>query len=308
MSRVVTVTVNPTVDVHFEIEQIVPERKLRSTIPVRHPGGGGINVSRVLSRLGKVSHALFTRGGELGQMISRMLKEENIRYLPMDIAGLTREDYMVKERATGNMLRFNLPGPDMSDDEIEQTFTTIVNYVEQGDYLVLSGSLPPKMPEDFYFEIVQSVSQKGVRCIVDTSGAPLKKVVESNVFLLKPNLKELTEIYGRNIYREEEQLLAAKSLVDKGMIENVVLSLGADGALLVNKDTHIRSQSPKVEVVSRVGAGDSMTAGIVYGLSEGYNIENAIKYGIAAGAATVMTPGTELCRGEDIEHILGQLN
>lgn len=307
MGRIVTFTMNPSIDVNFEVEKITPDRKLRGSQPVRHPGGGGINVSRALKQFGSMSNALFTRGGEQGHMLTRMLEEQGIRYVPVQIMGLTREDYLVRERSTGSMMRFTLPGPVLSKGEVDACFDSVMSYVEEGDYLVMNGSLPPGVPDDFYSSLVRAVCTKGVQCVVDTSGTPLKKAVESGVFLVKPNMRELADLYGGEIKDEKDQLTAAQSLVREGKSETVVLSLGAAGVLLVTGNEHMRLRSPSVPIVSRVGAGDSMVAGIVYGLSEGYDIETAVQYGIAFGAAAVMTPGTELCRGKDVKTLFEEI-
>ncbi|MFP4164515.1 MAG: 1-phosphofructokinase family hexose kinase [Chitinispirillaceae bacterium] len=308
MGRIVTFTINPTIDVNFAVEKITPDRKLRGSRPVRQPGGGGINVSRALMRMGKVSNALFTRGGETGHLFSRMLEEEGIRYVPVQIMGLTREDYLVRERVSDTILRFTMPGPQLSEGELDACFDSVVSYVEKGDYLVMSGSLPPGAPDDFYARLVQNVGHRGVRCIVDTSGTPLKEAVESGVYLVKPNMHELAALYGEDIQNEKIQLKAAQSLIEEGKSQNVVLSLGAAGVLLVTREGHRRLRSPSVPIKSKVGAGDSMVAGIVYGLSEGFDMRTSVQYGIAAGAAAVMTPGTELCRDEDVKQLFSEIS
>ena len=303
MPRIVTFTLNPSVDVSLRVPRFIPERKLRSSQPRREPGGGGINVTRALKRLGKDSHALSTCGGETGTLLSNLLQHERIHFMPLHITGSTREDYHITETLSGNQFRITLPGPELIDIDVTTSLQTVSNYIKTDDFLILSGSTPPGAPDDFFASLIGMVKNRNVTCIVDTSGTPLRKAADAGVFLLKPNMHELSDLYGNKIEDEKDQLSAARELITRGNCQVVVLSLGSAGALLVTEDFHERLRAPAVPIVSRIGAGDSMVAGIVYGLSEGFGIKKSVQYGIAAGAAAVMTEGTELCKKEDTERL-----
>ena len=175
------------------------------------------------------------------------------------------------------------------------------------DYLVVSGSLPPGVAVDFYAQLSRKILKTNLKLIVDTSGEPLKKLKENSIFLLKPNLREFREFTGLALISEEDQKRAAMEFVSNGTCEVLVLSLGADGILLVTKDFQVKYHSPKVTVISRIGAGDSTVAGIVLGLTKRMDLKEAVMFGIACGASTVMSPGNELCQKDDVERIFNKM-
>jgi 6-phosphofructokinase 2 len=173
--------------------------------------------------------------------------------------------------------------------------------------VVASGSLPPGVPDDFFARVARVARKLGARCVVDTSGEPLKHAVAEGVFLVKPNASELCQLVGRALRDEKEQSSAALELAQSKKSELVVISRGAAGALLATAEGTERFWAPSVHVKSRVGAGDSMLAGIVLGLLRGMIPSAAVRYGIAAGAAATMRSGTELCHREDVEHLHAQM-
>ncbi|MBN1604540.1 MAG: 1-phosphofructokinase family hexose kinase [Chitinispirillaceae bacterium] len=307
MSRIVTFTINPAIDVSMEIPQLIPDRKLRSSQTHKEPGGGGVNVARALARLGKKSTALIACGGETGLLLTNLLYSEGIDYTPLPISGLTREDYTLYEKSSDASYRLVTPGPTFSEADTKTCMDRASMYIEKEDYFVLSGSLPPGVPDDFYADIISQSNEKGALSIVDTSGLPLAKAAKAGAYLLKPNMRELSQLTEIEINNEEDQLKAAMDLIEYGNCKILVISLGSAGALLVTKEVQHRLRAPNVKVKSKVGAGDSMVAGILFGLSENYPIEKAVQFGIASGAAAVITPGTELCRKNDTLKLFEQL-
>lgn len=303
VKRIVTLTMNPSIDLSTGVEHIIPDRKLRCKSLQREPGGGGINVSRVIQRLGGASIALYPVGGPAGQMLQNLLDQEGLKHHPVPIDGWTRENFMILEEATGQQFRFGMPGPPLYTSEWKQCLEEIFSLDPKPDYIVASGSLPPGVPKNFYALLAQKVKELESRLMVDTSGEELRLAVEPGLFLLKPNMRELGELAGKEIKDESEQETAARKIVESGQTEVVVVSLGAAGALLVSKEGFERLRAPSVSIKSRVGAGDSMVAGIVLSLAQGKSLREAILFGIAAGAAAVMTPGSELCRREDVEQL-----
>ena len=302
METILTLTLNPSIDESVSVERIEEERKLRCSPPRYEPGGGGINISRVIRILGGRSTALFARGGPPGQILERALVEGGLDCRPIPISGWTRINFAVMERATNRQFRFNLPGPHL-DGEAEPILELLERWDPAPGWLAASGSLPPGMPSDFYARLAQLARKRKIRLLVDGSGAALRSACEAGVSLLKPNLHELEELTGKSARSEPEQAEAAQTLIREKAAEAVAVSLGAAGALLAPPEGILRVKSPDVPVASRIGAGDSMAAGWLLALARGRPMAEAFRFGAAAGAATVMTPGTELCRRADVERL-----
>jgi 6-phosphofructokinase 2 len=303
MKRILTLTVNPAVDMSCSVDQVFPEHKLRCGPGTYEPGGGGVNVSRAIHKLGGESVAIYMAGGLTGQVFASLLDQEKIEHHPIMIKGWTRENFSVLENATGQQYRFVLPGPSVSEMEWMQCLDAVRAFVPAPGFLVASGSLPPGVPDDFYARLAAVAKERGMRMILDTSGRALREALRSGVYLVKPSLRELRFWSGSELSGEDEQDDAALRIVRDGLAEVVVVSLGAAGALLASKDGCERLRSPSVPVKSKVGAGDSMIAGIVLGLARGLATREAICFGLAAGAACVMSEGTQLCAREDTERL-----
>ena len=297
MQKVVTLTMNPALDVGTDIESVAPEIKLRCAAPRFHPGGGGINVSRAIRFLGGESSAVYAAGGHNGLMLSQLLDAEGIEHHPVSVAGITRENLVVYEASTGLQYRFTMPGPELAADEWIACLETLFNL--NPDYIVASGSLPRGVPLDFYGEITRYARDYGIRVIVDTAGDALNRTVGKGVYLLKPNLRELELFAGEKIQGEAHIRQSCRRLIAEGLAEVMVVSMGAAGAALVTSDDYRHFHAPVVPIASKVGAGDSMVGGIVMGLAEGRNLADAVGLGVAAGSAAVMTTGTQLCRRDD---------
>jgi 6-phosphofructokinase 2 len=308
MPEIATLTVNPAVDKSSSVENVMPEHKLRCGRPGFEPGGGGINVSRALKKLGGESLAAYVSGGPTGEMLRRLLEEEGVESMRLESeGGWTRENLTVYEHSSGQQFRFVFPGPELSVDWCDFCLGELKKIDPSPDYLVASGSLPPGTPDDFYARLASMGGEIGAKVVVDSSKQALKRSLEGRPFLIKPNLRELRQISGRELEEEKQQADAARELVEQGKVEIVVLSLGAAGALLVTSEGPERLRAPTVSIKSKVGAGDSTVAGIVLGLSRGMDIADAARFGIASGAAAVMTPGSELCRREDAEALFEEL-
>lgn len=303
MQSIVTLTINPTIDTSSKVDNVVANTKLRCQTPRHDPGGGGINVSRVIKRLGGSSKAIYPAGGTNGEMLKELLDREGIEHLPISIANMTRENVMILETNSGKQYRFGMPGPELSESEWKECLHKIETLEVTPDYIVGSGSIPPGVPDDFYAQLAELATKIDAKLIVDTSGKALTLAAEAGVYLLKPNLNELQHLADAELNSEEEREKLAKKLIDEKQAETIVVSLGTAGALLVTSETSERIRAPIVTIKSRVGAGDSMVAGIVLRLAQGHPIDVAVRYGIAAGSAAVMTPGTELCRAEDTNRL-----
>lgn len=307
MKAITTLTMNPSVDRSTTVKNVVAEKKLRCREPDHEPGGGGINVSRVIRRMGGDSMALFPAGGAAGHLLQAMLSEERVSQYAVPIKNPTRENFTVYEEATGLQYRFGMPGPELSEAEWRRCRNELAAIIPRPEYLVISGSLPPGVPDDFYAGVIRKARELGARVVLDTSGAALKKAVREPVYLIKPNMAEMRDLAGCEIENETQQEAAAAKIVDSGQSEIVVVSLGAAGALLVTRGSCERLRAPSVPIRSKVGAGDSMLAGIVFKLAQGKSTHEAICFGVAAGAAAVITPGTELCQKKQTERLYQQI-
>lgn len=306
MAGIVTVTLNPTVDKSTSVSKVMPEHKLRCSQPHSDPGGGGINVARVVHELGGQASAVWTRGGHVGALLETLLDEEGIAHTPIDIEGVTREHLIVYEDASEQQYRFGMPGPRLSHTEVDAVVEAVTKRNAAPDYLVLSGSLPGGVADDIYARIARQMPED-CRAIVDTKGDVLARSLETPVFLIKPNVRELGQLAGREIESDEEIIDVSRDLIGKHSVQVVVTSLGSGGAILVTAEGGEQLRSPTVKIRSKVGAGDSMVGGIVRGLSKGWSVRDAVRFGIAAGSAAVTTEGTRLCRREDVERIYEQM-
>ncbi len=307
MSPIATLTLNPTIDKNTRIERVLAEEKLRCEAPSREPGGGGLNVSRAIDRLGGDSRALYTAGGFTGDILQSLLDDEGIDQTPLPIDGETRENLIVYEMSTDRQFRFGMPGPELGPDDFAACLDAVRGLDPAPDYLVASGSLPPGVPDDAYAAVAEAARELGARPLLDTSGAALREAMDAGWYLLKPNLRELEQLAGISFETEAARIDAARDFIERGWCEVVVLSMGASGALLITADRAEHVHSPTVPINSRVGAGDSMVGGLVLALTRGLDLDDAVRFGVAAGAAAVMTPGTELCRREDTEALFEKI-
>jgi 6-phosphofructokinase 2 len=216
---------------------------------------------------------------------------------------LIRESLVILEESSGLQYRFGMPGPEFQEEEWERCLDELSALCRTPNYLVASGSLPPGVPTDFYARVARVGKERGAKVIIDVSGEAMKEALKEGVYLIKPNIREFRELVGKEIKEESQIKAAAREMVKSGRCEVLVISQGAAGALMVSEEITERILPPTVPIVSKVGAGDSMVAGIVLSLARGKTLRESVLFGVAAGAAAVMTPGTELCRREDAERL-----
>jgi 6-phosphofructokinase 2 len=302
MEKIVTLTLNPAIDKSTTVKAIAPDKKLRCSIPRFEPGGGGVNVSRAIKKLGGNSTAIYLAGGYSGNFYEDLLKQEGVQSCVIPIKGHTRENLIVVDESSNLQYRFGMPGPEVKEDE----WLSVIKIIEEAagvEYIVASGSLPDGVPVDFFARLAAAANNINAKLILDTSGEPLRNAVDDGVFMIKPNLGELSFLHGTEELHETDAIDAAKDIINKGGCQVMVISKGASGALLVTKNEVISSPSPTVKKRSTVGAGDSMVAGMVLALSYGWPWRDVLRYGIATGTATTINPGTELCKKEDVEKL-----
>lgn len=295
---------NPVLDKNTSAKLIIPEKKIRCKAPTYAPGGGGLNVSRAIKKLGGNSTAIFLGGGDTGKKISTLLDEEGISYRQVKSDVGVRENLMVLDGTTNNQYRFGMPGSEVEKEKWKEVFDTIKNINQKPDYIVASGSLPPGVPDDFYAQLASYANKNNIRLVLDTSGLPLKIAMKEGVYMIKPNLREMANLLKKNELTGMEQEQAAIEFLKKNKCKMLVLSLGPKGAMVAyGGDIISYIVPPTMPIVSTVGAGDSMVAGTVIGLSNGLWPHQAARYGVAAGTAAAMTPGSELCKKEDADKI-----
>ncbi|HZG29563.1 MAG TPA: hexose kinase, partial [Ensifer sp.] len=278
--------------------RVLPTRKVRTHNQRRHAGGGGVNVARVIAMLGGRPQLLVMCGGETGALLLDALAGAAIDVTAVRTAEPTRLAFMVYEEETGLEYRFVPDGPAVSSEEIESAMDAVRSF--KGDFLVLSGSLPRNAPDYTYARMAAVAASAGVKVVLDTSGKPLQTTLkQAKLFLIKPSLSELETIAGKTL---DERGIAetARQIVSEGWAEYVTVTLGRSGALLVGRQINLRLPAIHVPVRSAVGAGDSFLAGLVWRLEQGAPIEEAFRFGLAAGAAAAITPGTELCHRDDV--------
>lgn len=306
MPAVVTLTMNPALDIATETDAIVPSSKLRCAEPRYDPGGGGINVARAVHMLGGEALAVFPAGGASGQMIQALLGQEHVPQIAVPVAGVTRQSLAVVERQSGRQYRFLLPGPPLAAADQKRVFAALAAHAGGPAFLVASGSLPPGVAPDFYARVAALARRCDARFALDTSGEALTHA-GAGIFLIKASLRELCQLHGTAVTGEAAEEEAACAVIAQGRCEVLVVSLGADGALLATRQGCQRFSPVRVAAQSTIGAGDSMVAGILVSLVRGRPLEEAVRFGMAAGAAALLRPGTELCRREDAERLYREL-
>ena len=306
MTDILTITLNPALDVLTTIDKVSDTHKMRCGAVIKHPGGGGVNVARVLHRLGANCVALYLAGGVTGERHHKLMNAEKVRCHVMPIAEETRESFSVHETSSGNDFRFVLPGPNVSATEYEACFDYVAQHMPK-KFLVISGGLAPGVPDNFYARLTALAKQHGVRVVLDANGPALAEALKVGVYLFKPSLRELRDLMSQDLPDQDSQVAAAQQLIQSGQAEVVAVSLGADGALVVSATEYWHAHSIPVDVQTTIGAGDSFVAGMVWALSREDSLLKAFQFGMASGAAALLSPGTSLCQAADVHGFLPRI-
>lgn len=301
--RIITVTVNPALDVTTTVERLEPDEKLRAHGSRVDPGGGGVNVSRQLHSLGADTVAIVAVGGATGRAYLELLEAEGVPVEAVEIRGATRQNFAVHEESSGDQFRFVLEGPALTSEEWEALLALTRATMRAGDWLVVSGSMPPGVPEDAVAQLVHLARELGAQPVVDSSGPVLRRALLASPAVIKPSRRELEELVGRSLPDDDAVAAAAGQIVEQYGVGVVAVTLGAEGALLGTVAESVRLPAIPVEAVSTVGAGDSFLAGLVLRLAEGRPLAAALRTALAAGAATAAGEGTALADPVAVERL-----
>lgn len=300
---IATVTLNPSLDRTVTVDGLVIDEANRWTSQRRDPGGKGINVSRVIHKLGGETIAYGFIGGIDGAIFKQLMQHQGVPFAFTEIEGAIRSNFIITNLKTNRQTRIDAPGPHISKDELERLKDRISHIEPEPEFLVLAGSVPPGVPDDIYIQLIENAKRKGIKTVLDSDDEWLKEGIKARPDVIKPNVHEAEELLGTKLKDEEAIVEAVKTLISQG-IDIVSISQGKDGMIIADENEILKVVSPHVERKSTVGAGDSAIAGLVMKLSEKAGIEEAARLAVAAGAATALTPGTELCRREDVERLL----
>lgn len=304
---ILTITLNPTVDYATAAPEVYPDHKLRCEEPRIDPGGGGINVARAVRQLGGQATALIAIGGGSGAQMLQLLALEGVPTVAFQGPGETRLSFSVTDQATEEQYRFVMPGPIWTEKDVERGLISIDQAAGDGTMVVLSGSQPPGVAKEFPSILAHHVAGRHARLIVDTSGPALHDLVKQSheaVYVLRMDDAEAEELAGRPLTDRADTAAFAAGLVAKGAASNVIVARGADGSVLANREGAWHAVSPRVEVVSKVGAGDSFVGGFALAAAKGEALPECLKFGVAAAAAACATVGTQLCELATAERLL----
>lgn len=308
MTRVLTITTNPAVDMATTVAQVVAGPKLRCKAPRWDAGGGGVNVARAIRKLGGDALALVAVGGALGEKLLALLAAEEVAVQAVPVSAETRISFAVTDEASNDQFRFGVPGDRLSAQDADLLLTRISEAAKGHALAVFSGSVAPGLPDDFVGRINTGLTAGGTRLLVDTSAAALTHLLDhpERVHVLRLDGAEAEAAAGHPLTSIEEIRQFAKNLVNKGVAEIVVMGRGADGSVLVSPDAQIHAWGPRVEVRSKIGAGDTFVGAFSLALSQNEPLPTALMRGVAGAAATVQTEGTALCDRQEAEALFAQ--
>ena len=299
---ILTITLNPALDLSTGADTVEPELKLRCDKPEVDPGGGGINVSRAIKVMGGASTALVALGGATGTRIADLLREGGLEVLRLTAPGETRQSLAVTDRSSGQQYRFVMPGPEWHNTHVAAAMGAIAEAARAGGWVVLSGSNPPGVPAGFGQMLAVRLKDSGARLVIDTSGEALQAIAGSStpVDVLRMDSFEAEDLAGRALPLRSDSAAFAAGLVRDGAARQVIVARGRDGSVIAGPEGAFHAEAADVPVISKVGAGDSFVAGFTLATARGWAVDEALALGAAGASAAVMTPATDLCRAEDV--------
>jgi 1-phosphofructokinase family hexose kinase len=291
MTSIFTITLNPGIDRELTVPAILFDNVLRSTSIKIDFGGKGLNVSRMLKELGTPSTALGFIGGKSGEFLQEGLESLGILTDFVWTEGESRTNFSLISEQANHHIKVNEPGPTITTEEQNKLYEKISDRCQPGDWWIISGSLPPGVPADYYSKLITTIQSHQGKAILDTSGNALAEGCRALPYLVKPNQFELSDLTNLPVKSNQQVLLAAEKVRVMGP-SIVIVSLGKVGALLTTKKDSFLVNSPTIKERNPIGAGDSLTAGLVWAFSQGISMEESLRWGVACGAATTSLDGT----------------
>ena len=309
MDPILTLTVNPTIDLGLEVDSLEPEGKNRARLRGVRAGGGGINVARAIVELGGEAIAIHTAGGHVGARLDRSLDEEGLAHVSVPMPFETREAVVLFEADHQRSYHIVPGGSEMSEDVAARFLDAVTSRVADHRFVVASGSLPPGFPDDLYAQVARAVHDVGGSFVLDTSGAALRRALDEGVHLVKPNRREAAEILGREVEDLHDAREVNDRILTRGAARIAITTVGDQGSVVSADDTHATVEPPELPgpLLSDAGAGDSFLAAVTLELARGSDHVRAAAHGQAAAAAALLTPGTELCRRRDAEELVSEV-
>lgn len=303
MTEIITVTANPALDLSTEAPAVIPDRKLRCTAPLVHPGGGGVNVSRAISNLGGRSRSLVAYGGPTGDELVRLIGAEGLSVESLGVGHATRQSVSVLDHATGLQYRFMMPGTQWTAADAAAARATILAAITEGALVIPSGSMPPGLDVDFFLALAPEIAERGGRVVIDTSGDALMRAAaaRAGLYVLRMDTAEAEELSGQTLTQLDDMAHMAEGLRDAGAAEIVMIAAGAQGTVIASPDWRGLTRPPVVVPHSKIGAGDSFVGAFAMSIARGEDPVTACSWGTAAAASAVTTRGTELCRRDETE-------
>ncbi len=306
MKSIATLTMNPTIDVSYDVAKVRHTHKMRTDNEWYAPGGGGINVARVFVRLGGNARCFYLSGGATGPALDGLLDLHQLVRTRIPIAGPTRIASAVLEHTSGKEYRFTPAGPFIHEGEWRECLDRIC--ATDADIAVLSGSLPPGVPLDFYPQVIERLQARNVEIVLDSSGEALARGIDQGgLALVKPSLGELQQYLGRNLNGPDQIATASLAIVEAEKARMVAVTMGHEGAVLACGRGAFHLPAIPVEAASAVGAGDSFVGAMVFALARGDDTLEAFRLGLAAGTAAVLRAGTGLAHPADMKHLLDRI-
>lgn len=306
MRDILTVTLNPALDLATEVGRVVPDVKLRCAPAQLDPGGGGINVSRAIRILGGASRTFVVLGGHNGEHMAKLMTDAGLNLIVHPARGETRSSLSVYDQTTGEQYRFMLPGPEWTDLDVATVTAGVRHAAAPGGLAVISGSIPPGVPMSIPLDLARALAERGVDVVVDTSGQALKiagAATDGAIHVLRMNHAEANDFLGRELRDLHEAADFAQSLVEKGAARIVIVARDREGSVLATRGLRLHAPAADVPVKSKVGAGDTFVGAFTMGLALGEDLGTALTRGVAGASAAVMTDATRLCRVEDAERL-----
>lgn len=303
---ILTVTLNPALDLSLELAEFEFDEVNRATAIRKSAGGKGINVSRVLKELNEVTMALTILAADSVAEFKRLAKEANFSVVYINVPGEMRTNILLTDRKTGQTLKVNQPGAPLSEGQFQHFSLLYRQQIKRAKFGAIGGSLPPGVPQSAYLDLCREAASAEVPMLVDAQGPALLECLPARPLIAKPNRRELAYSLGADLDTQKDIIDGARELQSRGA-RGVIVTDGAGPVIAIWGDELWIGTPPRIKAVATTGAGDSMAAGFLSGLNKGKTFADALRLGIATGAASCLTPEDQLARGEDVERLVKQV-